>query len=117
MSDKPKIGDHYYMVNEGGTVRATPQKPRYVKVSKVGRKYLTITSSEYPTEMQFELDSLTEKADYGSNWTLYKSELDYAKEIELARLRKVFYTAFSGYGKTKYTLEQYQQAAEIFGLE
>ena len=116
MSNKPKIGDEYYMVNEGANVRRTPHKPRYVKVSKVGRKYLTITTDGYLDGSQFNLDRLTEKGDYCSSWTLYNSELDYTKSIELGRLKKVFYKTFSSYGNTRFTIEQYQQAAEIFGL-
>lgn len=112
---KPSVGDRVYLVNSGINVRSTPREPRYVDVVKVGRKYFTIISTGY-NGIQFTIDGWHENTEYSSSWVLYKDEQEYLDAIEIKKYAAAFRGAFSGYRDTKFSLEQYRAAAEIFEL-
>lgn len=112
--NKPKVGDKLYLVHGGINVRSTPRPPKYVEVTKVGRKYFTVTNDGLDT--QFTIDGWRENTEYVSDYTLYKNVDEYIDSIERAKYLRLFEMEFRGYGTKKFTLQQFQEAANALGI-
>jgi hypothetical protein len=87
-------------------------------VTRVGRKYFYVVREGWPASMEvtFSIDTWYEKTSYTSKYSLYCTEEEYILDIRAGKWRHKFYQTFSSFGAGHYTLEQYKQAAAIFGI-
>jgi len=92
-----KAGQQVFSLNIGNNARHVPQVLKPATVSKVGRKYFSVTlDGPYPMEREYHIENWRERTEYSAGTSLYASEQEYADEKEMAviwgQLRDVFST-------------------------
>ena len=115
--DKPKVGDKFCLVHEGINVRSNNVSPCKCVVIKSGRKYFRVKPENRDMEIEFLISTMRQNTIYSSDWSIYNSEDEYRKKIELGKLKRKFTGIFNGYRTHEYTIEQYKKAAVIFGID
>ncbi|MGG1147031.1 hypothetical protein [Bacillus wiedmannii] len=80
------------------------------EVTKVGRIYVTVDE-----RMQFEMESMREKVEFGASGMLYLSKQHYLDELELENNIKNIRLKFGHYGRVEVSLEQSRRILEILG--
>ena len=82
--EKPIVGQVVYSLNIGNAARHCEQKLTEMAVIKVGRKYFTCLEKGKPEffSVQFRLDTWTEKTEYTSDHSLYRSPQEWEDEKE-----------------------------------
>ena len=115
MKTKPTVGQTLYrLLMNNRARRGIKPELTPVLVTSVGRKYFTAKSKDgYQFETKFHLSNGFEASDYSPGYRVYESEQEYLDDVELERLANNLREAFSGYGKTKFTLEQLRAVAAI----
>lgn len=110
-------GQTAYILGDGNTV-VSKKEPTEVTVSKIGRKYVTVTTSGR-WEMRFEetfiedLPYLRENTDRGAPRLLFPSSDAVAEYLELEDLKRWVQQA-AGWDKIgRYTLEQLREVRRI----
>lgn len=110
-------GQTAYILGDGNTV-ISKKEPVEVTVSKIGRKYVTVTTGGR-WEMQFEetfiedLPYLREKTEYGAPRMLFPSSIEAAEYLEREDLKRWVQQA-AGWDKIgRYTLEQLRAVRRI----
>lgn len=111
-------GQTAYILGNGNTVTVTSKnEPVKVTVSKIGRKYVTVTTGGN-WEMQFEevgegVGYLREHTEYGAPKILFPSSDAVAEYIERNELKRWVQQA-TGWDKiSRYTLEQLRAVKRI----
>lgn len=111
-------GQTAYILGDGNTVTVTSKKePVVVTVSKIGRKYVTVTTGGR-WEMQFEevgegVGYLRENTDRGAARMLFPSSDAVADYLEREDLKRWVQQA-TGWNKIgRYTLEQLREVRRI----
>ena len=84
-----------FSLNIGINARRVPQVLKPATVSKVGRKYFSVTlDGPYSMEREYHIENWRERTFYSAGTKLYASEQEYADETETAviwgQLRDVF---------------------------
>jgi len=95
---KPTVGQTLYRLNVGYAAR---QKLTTVVVTKVGRKYFTVTKDpdrRFPIETQYQLDTWEGNSKYSLGAKLYETEQEWKDEKEARALSKTIGAAFE-YGR------------------
>lgn len=113
------VGQIAYMEStdiRGGSSH-NPDPLREVTVTKIGRKYVTVSWGAW-REIQFEPTHttdrfLTEKTEYGYGHRLYVSKDAYEETMELKQLRIWFRKASSYGNERQYTLDQLRAVKQI----
>ena len=101
MKRKPTIGETLYSLNVGNAARNTPQVLTPLKVTKVGRRYFTL--SEGWRDVQFHLSDWVEKSDYTPSHRIYETEQSYKDEKEEREISNRIYRAFE-YGSNTHKI-------------
>lgn len=115
---KPILGEELYLVDVGNRARRNMGQQRTCTVSKIGRKYFTVSyksSSDYVWEAVFTLDEWHEKTDYSAQYSLYESEQEYKDTLEASKWKQAFSKRFQ-YGGGRNTLKQLKEAAAILNI-
>jgi hypothetical protein len=122
-----KVGDTAWVVGYKDRYRALPTVPMYeAKVTKVGRKYLTVAwivggDSKWAREDQFHRDSgVWKDSGYGSTFKLYLDINAYAEEQRLRQAKERFRNPFRGYGRDPLggcTYEEIAAAAKLLKID
>lgn len=101
-----KVGDKVCLISYGRRISDEPKK-RIVTVSKVGRKYFSVTVDgfSYFNNVQFYLRNGEEKTEYSSSHKVYETEKEYDEYVEKCDLDYFFKGVFSSYGRSKLSLE------------
>jgi hypothetical protein len=110
---KLEVGQQVFLKAVGNNARG--RKEVFIReetISKVGRKYFEVGNGYRPLKFHIE-DLSQEMGGYIADWTLYLSKQDILDEDESNDLHSDIRTAFSGYGKSKYTLEQLRKIKAI----
>lgn len=116
--NNPKVGDKLFLVDAGNRAR-TYNKQRYCEVTKVGRKYFTVTYGEkpYETEVEFHLDTRRQRTEYSDAYALYESEQEWADEIEKSKLAYLIELAIKYGGHKRYTITQLREVVKVLGIQ
>lgn len=116
--NKPKVGDKLFLVDAGNRAR-TYNKQRYCEVTKVGRKYFTVTYGEkpYETEVEFHLDTRRQRTEYSQGYTLYESEQEWADEIEKSKLAREISNVFRYIGYKSFTVSQLREVCKVLNMQ
>ncbi len=122
---KPKVGDKFFLVKTGYN-RGMIGDNYSAVVSKVGIKYFTIEAypEDHPEpteqrrifETQFSIDTKRQKTQMSVDCYLFDSKQEYDDMIETLGWRQKFNKSFDHWKQRDYTLEQYREAAKIFGI-
>lgn len=111
-------GQTAYILGDGNTVTVTSKKePVKVTVSKIGRKYVTVTT-DGRWEMQFEevsegVEYLREHTEYGAPRILFPSSGAVAEYLEREDLKRWVQQAVGWDKIGRYTLEQLREVKRI----
>lgn len=111
------VGDIVYIF---GGDRMNDTTIKEAKVTKVGRKYVSVISKGYMWESKFEVpehdrDSvyLIESLDYGHRRSLYKTLTDIDRQREYDAMRKWIWGSYSCAQSHKYTYDQLKAVCAI----
>lgn len=85
--------------------------PRHVRVTKVGRKWITIDVCD----MRFSVDTLI--GEDSTNGRLFATEDDYLDDRHREKLNTELLRAFSWRGEREITYEEAKACAKILGLD
>lgn len=115
--NKPKLGDKLFLVDTENRSRFHREK-RHCEVTKVGRKYFTVSWSDdtWEREAEFVIETFRQKTEYSDDFTLYESEQEWADSVECRKCVDAIRKAFS-YGVRKdLTVDQLREVVKILGL-
>lgn len=87
-----------------------------VVVVSVGRKYITI-DEDWIRGVRFHLDTLRIVSEYACYDRLYVDIQEYHDEVEHSKLTDEIRKYFSGYGKSKLSLDSLRKISEIIKSE
>lgn len=115
---KPKVGDKLFLVDAGNRAM-TYNNQRYCEVTKVGRKYFTVTYGEkpYETEVEFHLDTRRHRTEYTDAYTLYESEQAWVDEIEKSKLAREISNVFRYIGYKSFTVSQLREVCKVLNIQ
>ena len=113
--DKPKVGQKFFIVTG---LRGGPKEQSICTVSKVGRKYFTVEwGDKWKRSATFNLEDFRENTGgYAPNLSLYNSKKEWEEEILLNKWQRALEQEFRGYGRSKFSLDQLIDAANILGI-
>lgn len=121
--NKPKVGDKFFLVDIGNRARFAA-KQRYCEVTKVGRKYFTVTysewtqgGSEYKIEVEFIIETFRQRTEYSAGYALYESEQEWNDEIEKIKLARGIAQAFQYSNYKSLTLAQLREVGKILDIK
>lgn len=101
---KLTVGQKLFSLNVGNAARrGTPQVLTPVVVTKVGRKYFTVTPVGKDArcwEMEYHIEDWRERTEYTPNSQLYATEQEWLDEHESEVLSRRIYQAFE-YGNNR----------------
>ena len=107
---KPKVGDTLFVVT-GQPYGRRKKETGLREVTKVGSKYF------YLDDVQFHIDTWSEKTEYSSYYSVYGNEQEYLDIQELKTRKDIIRKAFDLFERNKHTLEQLRSVCDVLGLE
>ena len=118
MKPIPQVGQHLFSLNVGNSARRVEQVLTPVVVTKVGRKYFTVaTSDQYAFENRFWIEDWREVTEYSPNCALYATEQQWKDEKETSALLLLIRKAFDYGAGRSIPLENLRKIAELAGIK
>lgn len=105
INKKPEIGQTVYKLNIGNAARNREQVLTEATVTKVGRKYFTISSNGFEQEAYIE-GWYENSGQYLANFRLYETPEQWDEEKEQRRIEDRLRNCFSGFNRPKYALSK-----------
>lgn len=103
-----EVGKEVFLVKDGtnsgrwARQNKQPYDTYTATITKVGRKYFTVTTNEYHHEIKFEVDGLRQYSNYVPDYSLYENEETYKQAEQLRAMRSVI----SGFVNRHYNIEK-----------
>jgi hypothetical protein len=114
MKPKPTLGQRVFSLNINNNARHVPQVLRPATVSKVGRKYFSVTlDGRYSMEREYQIENWRERTFYSACTKLYASEQEYADETETAVIWGQLKNVFSTYTPSGFDLPRLRKIIAI----
>lgn len=108
-----QVGDKFFVVSKEDY---RPMDPKYVDVTKVGRKYFYLKGLDAVFCLE---DKVEVKNEYGATYKLYEKEEDYRLEVYSTHLKAAVESRIRNSYMTecKINLDQYERIAEVLNIE
>lgn len=118
MKKRVDVGQKVYIIDRRHRYRAKGPQLEEAVITKVGRKYLYVSMSDWDTE-RFRLEDLRhDNGGYVSQINLYLSRQEYIDECQYNHLKDKIRRLFTGYDSgTSIDLDQLKQIAAILGID
>lgn len=110
-----EVGDKVFLKAVGNNARGRKEVLiEEYEIMKIGRKYFEVSNDSRYKSLKFNLeDNRQENRGYIADWDLYFSRQEILDEEEIEKLHWDIKTAFNGYGKSKFTLDQLRRINAI----